>query len=143
VSQATERALAAPRRRARAGGGRERRWRGHLAEPVRTVARRARRRSTQGHVQVGVPHHRVAVMDPPSHMGSSSAPLTSILDLEPSEPTRAPLGRRMTPYSGLHPRAPLGQDESLSRPGDEPQRLSLSLTVACRQRLATRGWRQG
>jgi hypothetical protein len=64
VSHATGRALSLPRRRARAGRGREHRWRVHLAEPVRTVARRARWRATLGQVEGDVPHPDVTAMDP-------------------------------------------------------------------------------
>ena len=84
VSQATGHTLASPRRPTRAGRGRERRGRGHLAEPVRTVARHARRRATLGHVQSGVPHPGIASLYPPSRPGPSYATLTSILDLQPS-----------------------------------------------------------
>ena len=62
VAAAQPAGLAPPQRRARAGRGRERRGRVHLAEPVCTVARRARRRATLDLAQGGVPHPGVTAM---------------------------------------------------------------------------------
>jgi hypothetical protein len=117
------RALASPqRRRARAGRSKERRWRGHRAEPVRTVTRRARWRATLCQVEGGMPHPGLRAWTPHRAQAPPMLPLHPSWTCSPHDHPCA-LSRVENAAHRPPPQAPLGAGPRLSRPGDEPQRL--------------------